>query len=99
MNKVSWKSALFYEFSLETRVPADHRLRSIDRFVDSLFDLPTSYFSQQLNQRTSSRATARLFQQIVVPFGNGQFGTDSGGPRRYTCRYSSGSARRTRFPF
>lgn len=26
--------ALFYEFSLEQRVPADHMLRSIDRFVD-----------------------------------------------------------------
>ena len=26
--------ALFYEFSLERNVPADHQLRSIDRFVD-----------------------------------------------------------------
>jgi hypothetical protein len=26
--------ALFYEFSLERHVPADHLLRSIDRFVD-----------------------------------------------------------------
>jgi hypothetical protein len=25
---------LFYEFSLETHVPTDHRLRSIDRFVE-----------------------------------------------------------------
>jgi len=25
---------LFYEFSLERHVPADHLLRSIDRFVD-----------------------------------------------------------------
>ena len=28
------QSALFYEFSLEEHVPADHLLRSIDRFVD-----------------------------------------------------------------
>ena len=28
------QSALFYEFSVETHVPADHMLRSIDRFVD-----------------------------------------------------------------
>ena len=28
------QAALFYEFSLERHVPADHMLRSIDRFVD-----------------------------------------------------------------
>lgn len=28
------QEALFYEFSLECHVPADHLLRSIDRFVD-----------------------------------------------------------------
>src|SRR5829696_10530324 len=28
------QEALFYEFSLEQHVPADHLLRSIDRFVD-----------------------------------------------------------------
>ncbi|MDB5525178.1 MAG: family transposase [Rhizobium sp.] len=28
------QSALFYEFSLEGHIPADHMLRSIDRFVD-----------------------------------------------------------------
>ena len=28
------QEALFYEFNLERHVPADHRLRSIDRFVD-----------------------------------------------------------------
>ena len=30
----SGQEALFYEFSLERHVPADHLLRSIDRFVD-----------------------------------------------------------------
>lgn len=30
----SCKGALFYEFSLETHVPANHLLRPIDRFVD-----------------------------------------------------------------
>jgi transposase len=28
------RAALFYEFSLEKHIPADHLLRSIDRFVD-----------------------------------------------------------------
>ena len=28
------QSALFYEFSIESHVPADHILRRIDRFVD-----------------------------------------------------------------
>ncbi len=28
------QAALFYEFSLERHVPADHLLRAIDRFVD-----------------------------------------------------------------
>jgi transposase len=28
------QATLFYEFSLERHVPADHRLRSIDRFVE-----------------------------------------------------------------
>jgi hypothetical protein len=28
------QAALFYEFSLERHVPADHMLRAIDRFVD-----------------------------------------------------------------
>ena len=28
------QEALFYEFSLERHVPADHLWRSIDRFVD-----------------------------------------------------------------
>src|ERR671919_1419658 len=28
------QSALFYEFSVEKHVPADHMLRAIDRFVD-----------------------------------------------------------------
>jgi hypothetical protein len=28
------QEALFYEFNLERHLPADHLLRSIDRFVD-----------------------------------------------------------------
>ena len=28
------QAALFYEFSLERRIPPDHLLRSIDRFVE-----------------------------------------------------------------
>ena len=28
------QEALFYEFSVESHVPADHLVRSIDRFVD-----------------------------------------------------------------
>ena len=35
-NRTVAQEALFYEFSLERHVPADHLLRSIDRFVDLL---------------------------------------------------------------
>lgn len=34
MGQQAGQEALFYEFSLERHVPADHLLRSIDRFVD-----------------------------------------------------------------
>jgi transposase len=34
MGEARVQEALFYEFSLEPHVPADHLLRSIDRFVD-----------------------------------------------------------------
>src|ERR1700680_2557739 len=34
MGEARVQEALFYEFSLEQHVPADHLLRSIDRFVD-----------------------------------------------------------------
>ena len=34
------QTALFYEFNLEDHVPADHLLRSIDRFID-LSDIRT----------------------------------------------------------
>jgi hypothetical protein len=33
-HRLGEQAALFYEFSLERHVPADHLLRSIDRFVD-----------------------------------------------------------------
>jgi len=33
-DRVEQQEALFYEFSIERHVPADHLLRSIDRFVD-----------------------------------------------------------------
>ena len=33
-SKKEFHSALFYEFCLEDHVPADHLLRSVERFVD-----------------------------------------------------------------
>ena len=41
------QEALFYSFSLENHVPADHMLRSIDRFVDlsGIRDFLASYYS------------------------------------------------------
>ncbi|MEL6420596.1 MAG: transposase, partial [Pseudomonadota bacterium] len=33
-DRQSLQSSLFYEFNIEDHVPADHLLRSIDRFVD-----------------------------------------------------------------
>ncbi len=40
------QEALFYSFSLENHVPADHMLRSIDRFVDlsGIRDFLASYY-------------------------------------------------------
>ena len=32
--RTEMQEALFYEFSIDWHVPADHLLRSIDRFVD-----------------------------------------------------------------
>ena len=32
--RTEMQEALFYEFSIDRHVPADHLLRSIDRFVD-----------------------------------------------------------------
>ena len=42
------QEALFYSFSIENHVPADHLLRSIDRFValDRLRDQLRSYYSE-----------------------------------------------------
>ena len=43
------QAALFYEFSLERHVPADHLLRAIDRFVDLSDVRSTSlHFTAQL---------------------------------------------------
>jgi hypothetical protein len=50
------QAALFYEFSLERHVPADHLLRSIDRFV-ALGDL----------RRGLLRSTARLVDPRSIP--------------------------------
>jgi hypothetical protein len=77
MNKVSWKSVLFYEFSLETRVPADHRLRSIDRFVDSLFDLPTSHHD------SSALLLAATESANIVPRNCPPFSTDCRALRKW----------------
>jgi hypothetical protein len=38
--------ALFYEFSLEKHIPADHLLRSIDRFVEARDQAGPSTFLQ-----------------------------------------------------
>lgn len=53
------QEALFYKFSLERHVPADHLLRSINRFVDLgiLFDLanfpkPSNKFGMSLSRFT-----------------------------------------------
>ena len=47
------QAALFYEFSLEGYIPADHLLRSIDRFVDlgELRRELSSFYSDELQIR------------------------------------------------
>ena len=52
------QEALFYEFSLERHVPADHLLRSIDRFVD-LSELREVSFRQELPFSTLSTRSGR----------------------------------------
>lgn len=47
------QEALFYGFSLERHVPADHLLRSVDRFVD------LSGLREQLRPSTARRAGPR----------------------------------------
>ena len=53
------QAALFYEFSLEEHVPQDHRLRSIDRFVNlssipahlaDIYSHSCGYYTDFLNQ-------------------------------------------------
>jgi hypothetical protein len=46
------QAALFYEFSLERHVPANHLLRSIDRFVElgALVPIP----KRSMNPRATS---------------------------------------------
>lgn len=53
------QGALFYEFSLESYVPVDHMLRSIDRFVD-LRDV-------EMYGRTWLRFTARQVDRQSIP--------------------------------
>ena len=48
------QAALFYEFSLDKHIPADHLLRSIDRFVE-LGDV-----RRELRQFTAARDAPRL---------------------------------------
>ena len=52
------QAALFYEFSLEKHVPADHLLRSIDRFVelgDVRRELPMFYSTMAGHRLIQSR--------------------------------------------
>jgi hypothetical protein len=53
------QAALFYEFSLETQVPADHLLRSIDHFVElgELRRELASFYSSRCCSLTSSASS------------------------------------------
>ena len=62
------QEALFYEFSLERHVPADHLLRSIDRFVD-LSELRKVGFRQKLPFSTLSTQSCRLVRRITRRYG------------------------------
>jgi len=48
------QEALFYSFSLEDHVPADHLLRSIVRFVDlsGIREHPRPYYSEMAGLRS-----------------------------------------------
>jgi hypothetical protein len=55
------QAALFYEFSLEKHIPAEHLLRSIDRFVelgDLTRELAAFYRTHDRNTGTAAKASA-----------------------------------------
>lgn len=52
------QGSLFYRFSLERHVPADHLLRAIDRFVD-LSDLMRELFETVLQRRLAAASSRR----------------------------------------
>lgn len=53
------QEALFYSFSLERHVPADHLLRSIDRFVDLSVSVRRALFLTAYGVATSIRFGSR----------------------------------------
>ena len=62
------QAALFYEFSLERHIPADHLLRSIDRFVDLeqvRQDLAPFYSEMRLLKWTTSSLGAYRLTNLV----------------------------------
>jgi hypothetical protein len=58
----SGQDALFYEFSLERHVPAEHLLRSIDRFVEGACRLDDCHLAVEfdLGDQFPARPAATL---------------------------------------
>ena len=59
------QGALFYEFSLDTHVPADHLLRGIDRFVD-LSGLRAQGLQPGRTRRGALAHSVRIVQPVVL---------------------------------
>ena len=69
------QAALFYEFSLERHIPADHLLRSIDRFVD-LEDLRRELAPFYSNIGRPSIDPELMIRMLLIGY---CFGTDRSG--------------------
>jgi hypothetical protein len=62
------QAALFYEFSLERHVPADHLLRSVDRFVElgALRREPAYSATNSMRRRVNLRETSQPCDAIIA---------------------------------
>jgi hypothetical protein len=82
------QEALFYGFSLERRVPDNHLLRKIDRFVD-LCDAPIiRRFQEPPRPFPGERSAAQAVRDYFSPDGAGEIMGSLAIPMTASCRWS-----------
>jgi len=86
------QEALFYSFSLEDHVPADHLLRSIDRFVDlgGLREHLRPYYSETGRPSIDPELMIRM---LIVGYSRARQGSKDGGAASSAPRLESPSLR------